>query len=253
MFNEATQHCIPCFDVGTEDREIKDESVYGLGPDAEGNNLAPAQEEKKEKTEEDWENEKKIIRLSPAEQRLLDLEEDLTNAMIECEMGEQIWCMSNFECGNNEVCFEKSSNRYFEDHSEVCEDKKDGCYCAKPKADRKCQYSPRVKKNVNNLNRFLEGLKMIENPTDEQKKEVEDAIKEVEGIIKECEDGDRTWCRTHRDCKGEFACHDGDIKEFLEDEYSTCASGECFCKRVKLAEGEKKWKEGHERKACTIM
>merc|ERR1711998_209071 len=192
----------------------------------------------KPKTEEDWENEKQIIRLSPAEQRLLDLEEDLTNAMIECEVGDKIWCMSNFECPSNQVCHEASSNRYFEDHSEVCEDKKDGCFCAKPKADRKCQYSPRVRKYVKNLNRFLDGFNKLEAPTDAQKKEIQDAQKEAEDAIEECEKGDRTWCRTHRDCKGEFACHDADIKEFLEDEYSTCESGNCFCKRMKLAEGE---------------
>lgn len=69
---------------------------------------------------------------------LMDLEVELTNAMIACEMGDKIWCMSNFECGNNMVCHEPSSGRYFEDHSEICEDKDGGCHCEKPKKDRKC-------------------------------------------------------------------------------------------------------------------
>lgn len=53
---------------------------------------------------------------------------------------------------------------------------------------------------------------MMESPTEEQKKEVEDALKETNDAIDECENGDRTWCRTHRDCKGEFACNDADMK-----------------------------------------
>lgn len=36
LFNASTKHCIPCFDIGTEDREIPGESVYGLGSDANG-------------------------------------------------------------------------------------------------------------------------------------------------------------------------------------------------------------------------
>jgi hypothetical protein len=70
---------------------------------------------------------------------------------------------------------------------------------------------------------------LIENPTEDQKKEVEDAKKEAEDAIKECEDGDRTWCNTHRDCKGDFAC--SGEKGFLEDEYMRCDEGGCFCKK----------------------
>jgi len=146
---------------------------------------------------------------------LLDFESDLTNAMIACEMGDRVWCMSNFECPNNQVCYEEMSNRYFEDHSEICEDRKGGCFCAKPQADRKCQYSPRVNKLVKNLNRFIEGSTKIENPTDAQVKEVNDARIAAQTAIHECEQGAKTWCRTNRDCKGEFVCHDADIGEFL--------------------------------------
>lgn len=81
-------------------------------------------------------------------------------------MGEKIWCMSNFECGNNQVCHEESSGRYFEDHSEICEDQEKGCHCAKPKKDRKCQYSPHVRNEVKMVNRYKTGFGMIENPTD---------------------------------------------------------------------------------------
>lgn len=46
-------------------------------------------------------------------------------------------------------------------------------------------------------------------------------------------------------------CWINGVKEFLADDYARCGEGQaCICKRYKRPEGEKKLKEGHNKKAC---
>jgi len=51
---------------------------------------------------------------------IIDMEEELTKAMIECEMGDRTWCMTNFECGSNEACFDPAIGSTFEDMAQKC-------------------------------------------------------------------------------------------------------------------------------------
>lgn len=89
-------------------------------------------EDKPEPKVDESKAQEKVVRYSPEEQKLMKMEEELTKAMITCEMGEKVWCMTNFECGQNKVCYEKASGKYFEDFSEKCDGKKGGCWCEKP-------------------------------------------------------------------------------------------------------------------------
>lgn len=88
--------------------------------------------------------------------------------------------------------------------------------------------------------------------TDKEKKEAKEALDEG---VKKCNEAERVWCMTNRDCSGEMRCFNSEKEEFFADEYQRCSGengddGACFCKRQKRAEGEKKMKEGHNKKAC---
>lgn len=136
-------------------------------------------------------------------------------------------------------------------------DKKGGCWCEKPQANKRCQYSPKVRKLIEDLNKAVIRKRDTKKgeTEDDLDKPVTDGKAAVDEAIKKCNKQERVWCMTNRDCKGEMSCWNQDKSEFFADAYQRCSGengdgGTCFCKRQKRGEGEIKFKEGHEGKAC---
>lgn len=83
---------------------------------------------------------------------LMKMEEELNTAMIECAKGDDVWCMTNFECGKGKMCTTKKDNYQFEDFSETCEGNEGGCTCEVEKENKRCNFDPRVRKAIKDVN-----------------------------------------------------------------------------------------------------
>ena len=108
-----------------------------------------------------------------------------------------------------------------------------GCFCKDPPVDRQCDFKWDLIKMRQTFEAGMKEMEMLTSRTEKEDAEAklkqfyDEAMKQYEA----CKAGDKTWCQTHFDCRGNDKCFEAEMNNFMEDK-GKCNNfeGGCFCK-----------------------